>query len=86
MNISVIGTGYVGFVLCAHIMGQRVAWNHEALFDYEDRWWNYNCQTYGCGIHPNHSATAFSINMWSAYRVYYPPVWNEDTVFDAGAQ
>ena len=28
---------YTGWVLAAHIMGQKKAWNHNALFDYMDR-------------------------------------------------
>jgi hypothetical protein len=29
---------WAGFVLAARIMGQRTAWNHDALFDYMDRY------------------------------------------------
>lgn len=34
---SINALSYPGFVLAAHLMGQRDAWNHEPLFDYVDR-------------------------------------------------
>ncbi len=67
------GVGYPGFVLAAQIMGLKELWNHDALFDYMDRWWGITN-----GIHPpSHRATAFTISMWNAYRADYPPVWSE---------
>lgn len=66
------GCGYAGFVLAAHIMGQKEAWNHDALFDYEDRWWSITG-----GVHGFQEATDFTISMWNTYRSDYPPVWSD---------
>lgn len=61
-----------GFALAALIMGGREAWNHEAFFDYQDRYFN----------HPERSdrgtnaLSSFVKNMWKEYREAYPPVWN----------
>ena len=32
------GMSYPGIILPALLMGQKTAWNHDALFDYTDRW------------------------------------------------
>ncbi len=55
-----------GIVLAAHISGLREAWNHEALFDYMDRYVELN----------GYRIDKFMKNMWSAYRADYPPVWS----------
>ncbi len=55
-----------GFVLAARIMGQKQAWNHDALFDYADR----VMKTDGGqrkGI-PTNSLSPFAAAMWKAYR------------------
>lgn len=64
---------YPGWVLAALIMGQRSAWNHEALFDYIDRAvavgpYTYKNDSYRYG-------NGFVGNMWRAYRANYPPQW-----------
>ena len=61
---------YPGFVLAAHIMGQRQAWNHEALFDFVDRW-----MAITDGEQQQQKVTAFTKGMWGRYRATYPPVW-----------
>jgi hypothetical protein len=61
---------WAGFVLAAHIMGQKDAWNHDALFDYMDRYMaieaisNYNRQQ-----------SQFAEHMWDTYRPLYGAVW-----------
>jgi hypothetical protein len=64
------GTANAGFVLSALIMGQRTAWNHDALFDYEDRWWGIT----GGDQNAQH-VDAFTKSMWNRYRTNYGPVW-----------
>ncbi len=65
------GVSYGGFVLAAHIMGQKTTWNHDALFDYEDRWWGIT----GGDQYPQ-SSTPFTKDMWNTYRADYPPIWS----------
>jgi hypothetical protein len=64
------GSAFAGFVLAAHIMGQKEAWNHAALFDYEDRWWGITGGDQGA-----QHVDAFTKSMWNVYRANYPPVW-----------
>ena len=64
------GTADAGFVLSTIIMGQRTAWNHSALFDYEDRWWGITGGDQGA-----QHVDAFTKSMWNTYRASYPPVW-----------
>ncbi|NLF32057.1 MAG: hypothetical protein GX591_14365 [Planctomycetes bacterium] len=78
---TIDGMSYPGPVLAALIMGQRSAWNHEALFDYTDRYvawslaWNagYSQQDIDVYIYGG----AFQRAMWEAYRATCPPVWSE---------
>lgn len=53
-----------GIVMTAHIMGLKEAWNHDALFDYMDRYvaWLGGQDT-------------FIKNMWDTYRADYGPIW-----------
>jgi len=56
-----------GFVLAAHIMKAKDLWNHDALFDYKDRYMQAT---------PDWRQTSrFVESMWDAYRDDYPPVW-----------
>ncbi len=61
---------YPGFVLAVHIMGQKQAWNHDALFDFVDRW-----MTITGGEQQMQKVTPFTKSMWNRYRSSYPPVW-----------
>ena len=69
---------YPGFVLAAHIMGQKKAWNHDAIFDYIDR-----SVTNGQRTHPPGTKARglyvyggdFVMNMWQAYRADYGCRW-----------
>jgi len=60
-------TSWDGFVLSALIMNAKTLWNHDALFDYQDRFManevNYR------------SWSVFTGDMWDAYRVNYGPIW-----------
>lgn len=63
-----------GFVLAAHVMEAKALWNHDALFDYQDR---YMQVTSPAGAYPGwRSWDAFTEQMWDAYRADYGGVWN----------
>ena len=60
---GVNGQAYPGFVLAALLMDQRKAWNHDALFDYTDRYMKL------VGQHKApESPPPFVVNMWNSYR------------------
>lgn len=62
--------GWDGMILSALIMGAKPLWNHDAVFDYMDRYKD----------HPETSALTnqnFSHDMWLLYRSNYGAVWSE---------
>jgi hypothetical protein len=62
--------GWAGFVLAAHIMGQKAAWKHDSLFDYMDRYMGIEARgTY------NRQQSRFAENLWDAYRPRFGAVW-----------
>jgi VCBS repeat-containing protein len=61
---------WAGFVLAAHIMNQKSAWNHDALFDYMDRYLAIEVK----GSY-NRQQSRFAENMWDAYRPLFGEVW-----------
>lgn len=64
-----------GFVLAAHIMGAKTLWNHDALFDYQDR---YMQVTADDGDFPGwRSWSHFTEEMWDTYRKGYGDLWVE---------
>jgi len=72
---------FMGYVLAAHIMGVKDSWNHDALFDYEDR---YIEITGSGGIDRGWWSTwsGFSSNMWNTYRDDYGCTWTMDNHLD----
>ena len=54
---------WVGFVLSARILGMQSAWNHDALFDYQDRYMDVS-QSW-------RAWSQFSASMWDTYRSDY---------------
>ena len=60
-----------GFVLAAHIMGLKDSWNHDALFDYQDRY--MSIETYGEWTRD--WSSGFVEDMWDTYRADYGSVW-----------
>jgi hypothetical protein len=65
------GREIAGNVLTVLIMDAKSLWNHNAWFDYEDRY--VSIQT---GINPAEVFwTKFTRDMWDAYRADYGPVW-----------
>jgi len=76
---EVNGVANVGSVLAAHLMGAKELWRHNALFDYEDRWWNITGETI--------SITPFIRAMWRTYRAEHGCVWtpyDEDDIHSHG--
>lgn len=59
-------------MLAAHVMGQKQAWNHDALFDFVDRW-----MAITGGEQQQQRVTPFTMSMWNTYRADYPPVWSD---------
>ncbi len=59
------------FALAALIMGGRDAWNHEAFFDYQDRYMSHPERP----ARGTNAVDSFVQNMWEMYRKDYPPVW-----------
>ena len=58
-----------GELLAAYIMGAKPLWNHDALFDYQDRYLQEN-QRRGIGGWQL-SWSAFPLEMWNTYRPRY---------------
>jgi hypothetical protein len=82
-----IGGSQLGNVLAIRLSSGGVsAWNHQALFDYEDRYWELekNAQTYSA---PN-NISSFTYEMWAAYRnsgsVVVPPPTTAVGTFSVG--
>lgn len=58
-----------GQLLAAHVMGVKALWNHDALFDYQDRYLRENLAR---GIRDWRLAWRdFYLDMWKAYRPNY---------------
>jgi hypothetical protein len=64
---QVSSPGWGGFILAAHIMKAKDLWNHDALFDYNDRYMQIEKQW--------RQTSRFVLSMWNAYRKDYGPVW-----------
>lgn len=56
-----------GMVLAAHIMGIKDLWNHDALFDYVDRYMQ-------CAVE-RRQTDRFIERMWDSYRSEFGPPW-----------
>ncbi len=87
---SINQQSYPGFVLCAHLMGQRKAWNHEPLFDFIDRSIHFGAHNNGPGTKRYAIYTfggKFIHDMWKMYRSQYGCVWNpaKEDVYSTGA-
>lgn len=66
------GYSYPGYVLSMLIMGQKSAYNHNALFDYTDRYLSIEVT--------NKFLSDFAENMWDAYRTDYGAVWTAEDI------
>jgi hypothetical protein len=65
---------WAGFVLAAHIMDAKDLWNHDALFDYMDRFMQIQLRTEGTNTILR-QCSRFTETMWDVYRKKYGPVW-----------
>lgn len=65
---------WAGFVLAAHIMKAEGLWNHNALFDYMDRFMEIQLRTVGTRDIERQTSW-FTEAMWDAYRTEYGYVW-----------
>jgi len=66
---SSTATSFAGWILAAHIMNAKQLWNHNALFDYQDRYVQTEVQ--------DRFEDAWTGSMWDTYRANYGPVWPE---------
>ncbi len=64
-----------GIALSALLMDARSLWNHEAFFDYNDRYMQWTGGEGGAN-----DVSAFVKGMWDLYRKDYPPIWEEDEI------
>jgi hypothetical protein len=64
---------YGGGVLAALIMERRCEWNHNALFDYMDRYMSIEEKGQW-----KRQKSRFVEDMWDKYRNDYPPVWKNN--------
>ncbi|MHC4436557.1 MAG: InlB B-repeat-containing protein [Planctomycetota bacterium] len=64
---QVSSPGWGGFILAAHIMKAKDLWNHDALFDYKDRYMKIETKW--------RQTSKFVLSMWNTYRKDYGPVW-----------
>jgi hypothetical protein len=66
-RVCCTAAAWTGEILAAHIMGAKQLWNHDALFDYQDRYVEIATQ-YRCW-------SSFPCDMWDRYRADYGCVW-----------
>ena len=71
---SSTANAWAGILLTAHIMGVKELWNHDALFDYMDRYMQVQKEVVGVS-HWVRQRSKFVEKMWDAYRADYGPVW-----------
>ena len=71
---AVDGPSFAGVELAALIAGQKQAWNHNAFFDYTDRWMWKQAQLGG-----ERCFDRWTEAMWDRYRADYGNVWTGDT-------
>ena len=70
-----------GMTLTAHILGLTDEWNHDAFFDYVDRWMVLTAIG-GDWSASYRSLDAFAEDMWDAYRSNYGTVWPDESPVD----
>jgi uncharacterized repeat protein (TIGR02543 family) len=64
---DVICPAWGGFIMASHIMGIEYLWNHNAIFDYEDRYMAVATRI--------RQTSRFVEDMWDAYRPEYGAAW-----------
>ncbi|MCP4592308.1 MAG: hypothetical protein GY842_16365, partial [bacterium] len=71
---SVAGPPFHGLALPALLMDARELWNHDAFFDYTDRYMGFSASGGYSGY--TRTQNSFTTNMWDAYRSQCGPVWS----------
>ena len=71
------GPIYAGIALPLHILDLKELWNHDALFDYTDRY---------MGTETVYLPNKFFVNMWNTYRQDYGCVWVRNNPNDLYSQ
>ncbi len=75
---------WAGFVLAAHIMDAKSDWNHNALFDYMDRYMQKHADLGNTGTWYR-QWNRFTEDMWDTYRANYGSIWTADSNSSAPA-
>ena len=65
---------WAGFILAAYVMDLKELWNHDALFDYMDRYMEIE-EALIVSSRLQRQWSKFLERMWDAYRPDYGPVW-----------
>ncbi len=80
---------FAGYVLAALIMmdssNSRELWNHNALFDYQDRYMHNEIISGNEGSY-SRQASGFAEDMWDEYRSQYGCLWTPDDEDDLYSQ
>jgi hypothetical protein len=70
-------SAWVGQMLSAYLLGAKAIWNHDAYFDYVDRWMTGD-------VDGANGSSAFAEAMWALYRDSAPPLGLSATCGDGG--
>lgn len=69
---------WAGWALAMHAMGIKDGYNHNAFFDYQDRYMAEMLSRVGHnGLHRQQSD--YAEDMWDSHRTDYPPVWTYES-------
>ncbi len=68
---SINGNALMGHVLVARIAGLKTAWDHDAFFDYQDRYFELTAPNGPYAPRATAYLSAFAAEMWEAYRGQY---------------
>lgn len=78
-RLGTTANSWAGFVLAVHIMQEcasaKALWNHDALFDYMDRYMQAQRAVVGTDIDSQRQWSDFLGTMWDTYRAQYGSVW-----------
>ena len=78
-RLGTTANSWAGFALAAHIMqgyaSAKTLWNHDALFDYMDRYMQVQQTVVGSDVDWQRQRSDFLGMMWDAYRAEYGPAW-----------
>jgi len=79
-RLGTTANSWAGFALAAHIMQEcasaKTLWNHDAVFDYMDRYMQAQRAVVGTDIDSQRQWSDFLGTMWDTYRAQYGSVWS----------